>query len=134
MNDSCSNARQVSCLKQTGPTAKADRLISLSAAVQLAWLPRKKNGKAIHVITLVRWALRGLRGVRLQTVKVGRTRCVTEQALLDFFESLSQVDTHSIVPIPRPPSSRQRDQAARRARRILKLDIASSEGGDAHEA
>jgi len=108
------------------------QLLSLSQAVRLLWMPRR-NGRPIHVATLYRWATRGVKGVRLQTVMVGRTRCVTEQALHEFFDSLGQYnETQRSAPI-RPQGQGQRNHAARRAREILHLGSTSKRGGGPDE-
>ena len=53
-------------------------------------LPNRRAGKPTHVATLYRWAQRGLRGVRLETLQVGGTLCTSREALQRFFERLSK--------------------------------------------
>ncbi len=60
-------------------------LIPLTEAAKLSWLPLRRNGRRLAVSTLWRWAIYGLRGRRLETVKVGGQRCTTLRALLAFF-------------------------------------------------
>lgn len=60
-------------------------------------LPRRRRGKKTHISTLYRWAVAGCRGIRLETVQVGATRCTSREALQRFFERLS-VDTPNQVP------------------------------------
>lgn len=43
------------------------------------------NGKRPHAISLWRWAKKGLKGVKLEHVRVGRYLCTTETALNEFF-------------------------------------------------
>ena len=52
-------------------------------------LPRRRRGRKTHVSTLYRWATAGCRGVRLETIQVGATRCTSREALQRFFERLS---------------------------------------------
>ena len=52
-------------------------------------LPRRRRGRKTHISTLYRWATAGCRGVRLETVQVGATRCTSREALQRFFERLS---------------------------------------------
>jgi len=52
-------------------------------------LPRRRAGKKPHVATLYRWAMRGCRGVRLETIRVGGTLCTSVEALQRFCERLS---------------------------------------------
>jgi len=103
---------------------QTDALIALSAATRLGWMPRR-NGQPIHVATLYRWDTRGVKGVRLQTVMVGRTRCTTEQALREFFKALAETDMRQMAPVPRPANSRERERAAVKARQILKPSVRS---------
>ena len=93
-------------------------------------MPRNMRGKTIHITTLIRWALHGVRGVRLKTVKVGRRRCTTRAWLLEFFEQLALVDRPA-PPIMQPAQMRrQAEIAARRAREILGLPSATTSKGD----
>jgi hypothetical protein len=52
-------------------------------------LPRRRRGRKTHVSTLYRWATVGCRGVILETIQVGATRCTSREALQRFFERLS---------------------------------------------
>jgi hypothetical protein len=40
-----------------------------------------------HLATIYRWTTRGIRGVKLRTYKVGRTRCTTHADLLQFMSA-----------------------------------------------
>jgi hypothetical protein len=46
--------------------------------------PRSRNGRPIHYTTALRWAQRGIRGVRLEAVRLGH-RWVTSLEALDRF-------------------------------------------------
>jgi len=100
-----------------------DKYISLATAARL--LPRK-NDRTIHTATLYRWASRGVNGVKLSTVKVGRTHCTTERELSDFFKALAETDMRQMAPVPRPVNSRERERVAVKARQILKPRVRSS--------
>lgn len=63
-------------------------LVPLSAAARL--LPRRRSGRPTHTSTLFRWASEGLRGVKLEVVQVGGTRCTSREALARFFSQLSK--------------------------------------------
>lgn len=81
-----------------------EHLLTLAQAA--ATLPRF-SGKRIHVSTIYRWSSRGLRGVRLETLRVGGRMCTSEEALQRFFERLSD---------PAPGQARPSlSEAARRA-------------------
>ena len=64
-----------------------ERVVSLTDATH--HLPRRRKGKRPSVATIYRWSLRGCRGVRLETVQVGGTRCTSLEALQRFCERLS---------------------------------------------
>ena len=84
-----------------------EQLITLTEATRR--LP-KVDGKKISVCTLWRWCRRGLRGVSLEYVRVGRKICTTREALLRFFTDLAETDD------PEPPgknASAQGDQQDR---------------------
>lgn len=66
---------------------QSEQLVSLTAATQL--LPRRRKGLRPHVATLYRWSQRGCRGVILETVQVGGTRCTSLEALQRFCNRLS---------------------------------------------
>ena len=53
-------------------------------------LPRRRGGRKTHISTLYRWATAGYRGVVLETIQIGATRCTSREALQRFFERLSE--------------------------------------------
>ncbi|MCH8146942.1 MAG: DUF1580 domain-containing protein [Planctomycetes bacterium] len=65
----------------------SERTLSLTEAAKQ--LPRRRAGKPTHVATVYRWGSRGLRGVRLETIQIGGTRCTSVEALQRFFDRLS---------------------------------------------
>src|SRR3954451_18954579 len=65
----------------------AETLLSLAQAAEE--LPRRRRGRKCHVSTLYRWATAGCRGVTLETIQIGATRCTSREALQRFFERLS---------------------------------------------
>ena len=71
-----------------------DCLISLSEAA--AALPRRRGGRQVHVTTVYRWAGEGLRGVRLETVQVGGTKCTSREALARFYARLADRNQGSV--------------------------------------
>lgn len=64
-----------------------EELLSLPAAARI--LPRRRSGKKVHTATLYRWTTSGLKGVVLESLQVGGTRCTSRQALQRFFDSLN---------------------------------------------
>ncbi len=65
----------------------SEELVSLTEATRA--LPRGRNGKRLHVATLHRWAGCGLRGVVLDTIRVGGRRYTSTEALQRFFDRLT---------------------------------------------
>ncbi len=83
---------------------------TLSLTEATKHLPRRRAGKRPHVATLYRWAQRGLRGVRLETIQVGGTLCTSLEALQRFCDRLSDPQA---LPIQQSTRRRQREiQAA----------------------
>src|SRR3954447_15412589 len=81
-------------------------------------LPRRRRGKKTHVSTLYRWATVGCRGVVLETIQIGATRCTSRKALQRFFERLSATTPSSVNnPVSKdlPRSSLRRLRAAEAA-------------------
>ena len=64
-------------------------------------LPCRRKGKRPNVATLYRWAQVGCRGIRLETLCVGATRCTSMEALQRFFDALTAQSEHR--PTPQPP-------------------------------
>lgn len=64
-----------------------ETIISLAEAA--SFLPRRRAGKKPHVSCIYRWTTQGCRGVRLESVQIGGTRCTSREALSRFFERLS---------------------------------------------
>jgi hypothetical protein len=82
-------------------------------------LPLGRNGKPISPVTAWRWASQGLRGVRLETIKIGSCRFTSMAALTRFFE---RVDGNNIAATNDHPTSRtpgQRRRASEEADREL---------------
>lgn len=52
-------------------------------------LPCRRKGVRPNVATLYRWAQQGCRGVRLETLCVGATRCTSIEALQRFFDAIT---------------------------------------------
>ncbi|MEZ6070951.1 MAG: DUF1580 domain-containing protein [Pirellulales bacterium] len=81
--------------------------ITLSVAARR--LPRRRRGKRPHVSTLHRWGTTGLRGVRLETIRVGGSRCTSMQALQRFFDALDDAPQQ---PTTQSPTRIQRDASS----------------------
>jgi hypothetical protein len=91
--------------------------------------PPDRSGRRRHVSTLYRWSRDGYRGVVLETIRIGRARYTSREALQRFYERLTRLDRAEAGPDPKPaPSFRtisQRKRASEEAARELddrKLD------------
>ena len=58
-------------------------------------LPRRRAGKRPHPNTLYRWASDGVRGERLETIRVGGTLCTSLEALQRLFNRLTEASASS---------------------------------------
>ncbi|MFO0954422.1 MAG: DUF1580 domain-containing protein [Isosphaeraceae bacterium] len=76
-----------------------------------------RRGKKLHVATVFRWK-GGLRGVKLETIRIGGTLHTSAEALQRFFDRLSATD-HGPDPAPPADPSKARQRAAERAGREL---------------
>jgi len=86
-------------------------------------LPPRPNGKRIHISAIYRWIQRGVRGVRLESVRIGGTTYTSEEALQRFAEQ-SSAGQEAMPALPQLTSTRRKqiDQAEKEVRQILGLD------------
>jgi hypothetical protein len=68
----------------------SEEVLSLTNAAKR--LPARRGDRPPHVSCLFRWAKHGLRGVRLETIRVGGTLCTSREALERFFARLAETD------------------------------------------
>jgi len=92
----------------------SESVLTLSAAAREV---PSLSGRGVHVSTVWRWALRGCRGVRLETLMVGGVRYTSREALQRFAERLTAA-ADGTRPAP-APTSRQRQRAIEQAEREL---------------
>lgn len=93
--------------------ATQEHLLTLSAATRT--LPGR-TGRGIHVSTIWRWAQRGVRGVRLETILIGGIRHTSREALQRFFERTTAAADGEAPPARTP---KQRERAIRAAEKEL---------------
>ena len=72
----------------------AEQLLTVSQAARS--LPHLRGEKPVHSGTIARWIHRGVRGVRLEAVKLGRTLVTSREALQRFAER----DSPKLSPAP----------------------------------
>jgi hypothetical protein len=104
----------MTCESGDGDDVVVGPLIRLADVPKVKWLPIR-NEKRVSLATVHRWAQRGLRGVKLRTLRAGGALFTTECWLLQFFEALSE-PTNGRANSPTP---RQRKRALERAQREL---------------
>jgi hypothetical protein len=88
-----------------------ETIIPLHRARKLPWLKGRSGGQ-LDIGTIRRWALRGVRGVKLETLRIGGSVCTSEQAVVRFVERLSNPDA------PHLPSHQHRRAATDADRRL----------------
>jgi Protein of unknown function (DUF1580) len=85
-------------------------------------LPCRPDGKRVHISAFYRWVSVGVRGVRLESLKVGGTTYTSLEALQRFAVQLSRPE-----PTSSGPSQRSRDRAIAVSQR-LELELNLSPG------
>src|SRR3954452_21551908 len=91
--------------------AATETLLTLAQAA--AELPRRRQGRKTHVSTLYRWTVSGCRGVVLESIQIGATRCTSREALNRFFDRLTNSGgTGEGAPTQRSVTQRQRQTEA----------------------
>ena len=86
-------------------------------------LPCRRKGVRPNVATLYRWAQIGCRGIRLETICIGATRCTSMEALQRFFDALTAQAEPSAIPQPTHHTTGRRKQIAAAERRLAKAGI-----------
>ena len=90
-----------------------EQVVTLTQATH--HIPARRKGKKVAVSTPWRWAKKGVRGVRLETLQVGGTRCTSLEAIQRFCDRLTALGDDPALPTP----SRCQDAALQRAEREL---------------
>jgi hypothetical protein len=81
------------------------------------FLPSRRKGRPVHASCLFRWAKYGLRGVKLETIRIGGTLCTSRQALERFFARLAELDSEVETPADR---QREIEATCRKAEAALR--------------
>jgi len=61
--------------------------------------PKRMKGRRVHPSTVWRWVQRGVRGHKLETIRIGGITCTSEKALARFFAALSNANSSKAKPI-----------------------------------
>jgi hypothetical protein len=80
--------------------ANKEALLTFAQAAKK--IPPRRGGRPVHVSTIHRWAMAGVRGERLESLLVGGTRMTSVEALQRFYERLSQEGATSVPPVCSP--------------------------------
>lgn len=79
-------------------------------------LPFRPNGKRLNISAVYRWTMRGVRGVVLETVKVGGSTYTSREAIQRFSERLSG---SPVAPLMEKPTLRGRQRQIEQASRVV---------------
>lgn len=103
-----------------------ERTFPLMDVIRHQKLPPGRNGKRLHLSTLLRWVIDGVRTpdgarVRLEAIRVGARWLTSDAALQRFAERLTPRMDDTPAPIPTP--TRQRDAAERAGKALSEFGI-----------
>ena len=91
----------------------SETLISLADAARSC--PTRRSGKRPHLSCVYRWTTVGCKGVVLESIQVGGTRCTSREALRRFFGELTAAKANQ----PAPQVRRADSASVRQAERAL---------------
>jgi hypothetical protein len=94
---------------------ETEKLISLARAASL--VPPARRGKKTHISTLVRWITQGVKGVKLEALRLGGRWFTSAAAMQRFAERLTPKSDEPVM-VPRSPVTRE--CASKRAERELR--------------
>ncbi len=86
------------CAITTTIDATKEDILPLRVAAR-RWLPKRPSGRRLSYNSIYRWAKKGLRGVKLETVCVGGTIYTSREALARFYARLNDAHNH-VRPAP----------------------------------
>ncbi len=72
-----------------------ETVVTLSQATRLVPILRGRN--QICPATVYRWASRGVRGIKLETIRVGGTLCTSVEAIQRFCDRLTNVSSDPAI-------------------------------------
>ncbi|HOW71915.1 MAG TPA: DUF1580 domain-containing protein [Phycisphaerae bacterium] len=71
-------------------------------------LPPRPTGRRVHISAVYRWIQRGVRGVQLETIRIGGTSYTSIEALQRFAERQSRAPTADLVSQAHTTATRRR--------------------------
>lgn len=100
---------------------RAETGLSLIQAAKL--VPPTRQDKQVHVSTIVRWILHGVRGVRLEAVRVGGRWITSHEAIERFSAALT---AEYLAPsTPFIPTHRQQSEHHQNRQRRVEQELAA---------
>jgi Protein of unknown function (DUF1580) len=96
----------------------AEEILSFAAAARR--LPKTRADKPVSPTTIWRWAAHGLRGVKLESVRLGGTTCTSVEALRRFFQALDAKARGEAVSVAGPGTSEY--QSSRQTAELDRVD------------
>ncbi len=95
----------------------------ISPADATKHLPRRRAGKKPNIATIYRWMQIGVRGIRLESIMIGGTRCTSLEALQRFFDTLTAQAEGQPVQQPQRLTKSRRKQIEAAERRLAKAGV-----------
>ena len=95
-------------------------------------LPKRPNGKRIHISACYRWISRGVRGVQLDSIKIGGSTYTSMEALQRFGDRLAT--GRSIGPENERATPRTRQRQIERATNAVREQLGLQSGADENHA
>src|SRR5208282_97143 len=97
---------------------QTEQVITPAKATHLC--PERRRGARPNAATIWRWMLNGVKGIRLESIMVGATRCTSVEAMQRFFDSLTAAaDAEHSSAVTPPAVSKSRQKAIEAAKRRL---------------
>lgn len=87
------------------PGIDAARESVLSFGEAARYVGKLKGAKAVAFQTLFRWATKGCRGVVLESICIGGTRCTSKEALQRFFDGVTRARASAPASMAAPTDS-----------------------------
>ena len=103
-----------------------EKLLSLAEATH--YIPATKDRRLI-VSTIWRWCRQGVKGVRLEYVRVGRKMCTSHEAMSRFFAALAEADQNPTSSKSPPCRVRRERTPKERVRAINEAEASLEEAG-----
>lgn len=93
-------------------------------------LPRRPDGKRVHISACYRWISRGVRGVRLEAIRIGGTMYTSVEALERFGLRLNNGSCERRLQPESSTRKRQVNQASLRLRSLLRSTPSKAKNRD----